>query len=137
MNISSSYPFAIIMLGLPILLFLAQLVASERIEVVDLHTSDETSEEITTRLWIVDDGGYQYLRVGSDGSDWFNRLQATETVDITRNGRRYGYSWAIRPDKSTEINSLMQHKYGWGDSFIGFLTGGRVGSIPIELKLAQ
>ena len=137
MNISSAYLFVIIMLGLPILLLLAQLFASERIEVVDLHTSDETSEEITTRLWIVDDDAYQYLRVGPDGSDWFNRLQATETVDITRNGRRYSYSWALRPDKSTEINSLMQHKYGWGDSFIGLLTGGRVGSIPIELKLAQ
>tara|TARA_B100001029_G_scaffold62753_1_gene50827 strand:- start:451 stop:864 length:414 start_codon:yes stop_codon:yes gene_type:complete len=137
MNISSSHLFAMIALGLPILLFLVQLFASERIEVVELHTSIETSEEITTRLWVVDDDGYQYLRVGSEGSDWFNRLQATETIDVTRNGRRYGYSWSLRPDKSTEINSLMQHKYGWGDSFIGFLTGGRVGSIPIELKLAQ
>tara|TARA_B100000519_G_scaffold2274_1_gene2193 strand:- start:356 stop:769 length:414 start_codon:yes stop_codon:yes gene_type:complete len=137
MNISSSHLFAMIMLGLPILLFLAQLFASERIEVVELHTSNEALEEITTRLWVVDDDGYQYLRVGSEGSDWFNRLQATGTIDVTRNGRRYEYSWSLRPDKSTEINSLMQHKYGWGDSFVGLLTGGRVGSIPIELKLAQ
>ncbi len=137
MNTPNSYLFAIILLGLPIFLFLTQFIASERIEVVELHTFNETSDELTTRLWVVDDNGFQYLRVGSDGSDWFNRLQTAKTVDITRNGRRYTYSWSTRPDKSKKVNLLMQDKYGWGDSFIGTLTGGRLGSIPIELKLAQ
>ena len=123
-------------IGLPALVFLLQLFASERVEVVDLHTLDEASREVTTRLWVVDDGGYQYLRVGSDGSDWFTRLQAAETADITRNNRRYRYTWSIRREKSEVINRLMQKKYSWGESFIGALTGGRIDSIPIELRLA-
>ena len=136
MNQPSSVILLLGFLGLTTLVFLLQLFASERVEVVDLHTLDQTSKEVTTRLWVVDDGGYQYLRVGSDGSDWFTRLQAAETVDITRNNRRYRYSWAIKKDKSEAINHLMRRKYGWGDAFIGALTGGRVGSIPIELRLA-
>jgi hypothetical protein len=27
----------------------------------------------------------------------------------------------------------MSAKYGWGDTFIGMLVGGRLGSIPIQL----
>ena len=137
MKRSLVYKFSVPLTGLIILICLIQLVASERVEVVKLHTTDYNGEEIITRLWVVDYGGYQYLRVGADGSGWFDRLRAAEMVDITRNGRRYSYSWIIRQSKSAQINVLMRDKYGWGDSFIGYLTGGRGGSIPIELRLAQ
>ncbi|GIT20680.1 MAG: hypothetical protein CM1200mP40_03620 [Gammaproteobacteria bacterium] len=62
--------------GLVVLVFVLQLVASERVEVVELHTLDEQGEEVITRLWVVDDSGYQYLRVGEGGSGWFSRIQA-------------------------------------------------------------
>ena len=137
MKLSLVYKFSIPLTGLIILIYLIQLVASERVEVVKLHTTDYGGEEIITRLWVVDYGGYQYLRVGADGSGWFDRLRAAEMVDITRNGRRNRYSWTTRQSKSAQINELMRDKYGWGDSFIGYLTGGRGGSIPIELRLAQ
>ena len=137
MKRSLFYKFSIPVTGLIILIYLIQLFASERVEVVKLHTYDYEGEEIITRLWVVDYGGYQYLRVGADGSGWFDRLRAAELVDITRNGRRYNYSWTTRKSKSAQINELMRDKYGWGDSFIGYLTGGRGGSIPIELRLAQ
>ena len=137
MKPSSIYKFPILLGGLIIILYLIQLFASERVEVVELHTLNNEGEEIITRLWVVDDEGYQYLRVGTDGSGWFDRLRAAEMVDITRNGRRYSYSWTTRQSKSAQINELMREKYGWGDSFIGHLTGGRGGSIPIELTLAQ
>jgi len=136
-KLSSIYKFPVLLVGLIILLYVIQLIASERVEVVELHTLNNEGEEIITRLWIVDDDGYQYLRVGADGSGWFDRLQAAEMVDITRNDRRYSYSWTTRQSKSAQINELMREKYGWGDSFIGHLTGGRGGSIPIELRLAQ
>ena len=137
MKRSLVYKFSVPLTGLIILICLIQLVASERVEVVKLYTTDYNGEEIITRLWVVDYGGYQYLRVGADGSGWFDRLRAAEMVDITRNGRRYRYSWTTRQSKSAQINELMRDKYGWGDSFIGYLTGGRSGSIPIELRLAQ
>ena len=137
MKRSLVYKFSIPLTVLIILIYLIQLVASERVEVVKLYTTDYNGEEIITRLWVVDYGGYQYIRVGADGSGWFDRLRAAEMVDITRNGRRYRYSWTTRQSKSARINELMRDKYGWGDSFIGYLTGGRSGSIPIELRLAQ
>lgn len=40
---------ALLVLGL-------QIVASERVEVVELHTLDSAGVEATTRLWVVDAG---------------------------------------------------------------------------------
>tara|TARA_B100001142_G_scaffold139390_1_gene140889 strand:+ start:773 stop:1183 length:411 start_codon:yes stop_codon:yes gene_type:complete len=124
-------------MGLVALLLVLQTIASERIEVVELHTLDELGEEVTTRLWVVDDDGYQYLRVGATGSDWFARLQVNNEFDVTRNGRRYTYTAKLRGEKSLGINALMQEKYTWGDTFFAIMTGSREGSIPVELHLAN
>lgn len=123
--------------GLVVLIFVLQFVASERVEVIELHTLDEQGEEVTTRLWVVDDDGYQYLRVGADGSGWFNRIEASDEFEVTRNNRRYKHTAILREDKSDRINELMQAKYGWSDSLIGTLAGSRENSIPIELHLAN
>ena len=111
-----------------------QRLASERVEVVELHTVDAAGEPVTTRLWVVDDAGYQYLRVGGDGSGWFSRLQAMAVIELSRGGERERYQPVLRPEKSARINDLMQAKYTWGDSFIAALVGSRDGSIPIELQ---
>jgi hypothetical protein len=108
-------------------------LAAERVEVVELHTLDENGENMTTRLWIVDDEGYQYLRVGADGSGWFSRISDNESIALTRNGQTATYTVETRPDKSERINALMQDKYTWGDTFIGIVVGSRDGSVPIEL----
>ncbi|GAB5500866.1 MAG: hypothetical protein PsegKO_31770 [Pseudohongiellaceae bacterium] len=115
-------------------IYILQRLASERVEVVELHTVDAAGEPVTTRLWVVDDGGYQYLRVGGDGSGWFSRLQAMPSVELSRDGQRARYEPVLRPDKSARINELMQAKYSWGDSVIAALVGSRDGSIPIELQ---
>jgi len=119
--------------GLIVLLLVLQTVASERIEVVELHTIDTKGEAVTTRLWIMDHGGFQYLRVGSEGSGWFSRLSANKTISLTRNGKTKNYEAITRPEKSGIINKLMYEKYTWGDTFFATLFGGREGSIPIEL----
>ena len=108
-------------------------MAAERVEVVELHTTDESGEDQTTRLWIVDDEGFQYLRVGADGSGWFNRILSSNAVKLTRNGETIRYRTVLREDKSNRINALMQAKYSWSDTYIGALVGGRDDSIPIEL----
>lgn len=108
-------------------------LAAERVEVVELHTSDVEGAPVTTRLWVVDDEGYQYLRVGSDGSGWFSRLQENSTIEVTRNGERRSYTTVLRQEKSARINQLMNDKYTWGDDFIALLVGSREGSIPVEL----
>ena len=125
-----------IVLGLVAMLLTLQYLASERVEVVELHTVDETGELVTTRLWVVDDEGFQYLRVGSGGSGWFSRVQANETFEVTRDGITTRYEAVERPEKQDRINTLMQEKYTWGDSLIGALVGSRENSIPVELRPA-
>lgn len=118
---------------LVIVLLGIERLAAERVEVVELHTLDESGEAVITRLWIVDDDGYQYLRVGADGSGWFSRIESSDSIELTRDGRTSTYTVELRPDKSERINALMQDKYTWGDSFIGAMLGSREGSLPIEL----
>ncbi|MEQ8312988.1 MAG: hypothetical protein RL839_14350 [Gammaproteobacteria bacterium] len=122
-----------ILFSLAALLGILQYVASERVEVVELHTVDEAGEAVTTRLWVVDDEGYQYLRVGADGSGWFSRIQSNGEFEVTRNGTTERYRAEVRRDKMDRINELMQEKYSWGDSLIGVLAGSRENSQPIEL----
>lgn len=127
------YWLAGILLGLAFILVGIPIIASERVEVVDLHTTDVGGEAVNTRLWIVDDGGYQYLRVGADGSGWFSRLQANGKFQVTRNDTTASYTAVLREDKADTINQLMQTKYGWGDSVMAAMVGGREGAIPVEL----
>ena len=123
-----------ILFGLIAILGIAQYAASERVEVVELHTIDAEGAEVTTRLWVVDDGGFQYLRVGASGSGWFSRIQENGEFEVTRNGDRRRYRAQVRTEKSDRINDLMQEKYTWGDSLIGALLGSRENSQPIELQ---
>lgn len=127
------YWLAGILLVLTLILVGLPQIASERVEVVDLHTTDVDGEAVNTRLWIVDDGGYQYLRVGADGSGWFSRLQANGKFQVTRNGTTASYTAVLREDKADTINQLMQTKYTWGDSVMAAMVGGREGAIPVEL----
>jgi len=116
------------------LVFLAvQILASERVEVIDLFTTDELGEMQTTRLWVMDDEGYQYLRVGSDGSGWFDRVLQNGEIKVGRNGTTASYTVVQRADKSERINDMMQEKYTWGDTFFATILGSRDGSIPLEL----
>ena len=112
----------------------AERLASERIEVVELHAMDETGELVTTRLWVADHDGKQYLRVGSDGSGWFSRILANPAVKVTRDGKTMSATAIPDPSKSEVINQIMQEKYSWGDTLIGKMVGERAGSIPIELR---
>ena len=121
------------LVGIALLLMVVQTLAAERVEVVELHTMDDAGEIITTRLWVMDHDGYQYLRVGAAGSSWFSRLQSNEQIQVTRSESTKTYRTKTRPDKSQIINELMQEKYTWGDTFFATLFGGREGSIPIEL----
>jgi hypothetical protein len=107
--------------------------AAESGEVVVLHARDATGEVVTTRLWVVDHEGQQYLRVGADGSGWYSRLTANPDIQLARDGAPEPYRAVPEPAASEAINRLMQAKYGWRDSVIGAMVGGRDGSIPIRL----
>lgn len=120
-----------------VLIFGLQIAASERVEVVQLHTLDEMGEEVTTRLWIVDDAGFQYLRSGDTTSGWAARSLSESGFELTRDGNRDRYMAVPRVDKRDSINALMRAKYTWGDRVIAALVGGRDVSVPLQLHPAN
>ena len=83
-------------LGIPIALMLVLLIlqtlAAERVEVVELYTLDAAGERHATRPWIIDDEGYQYLRVGANGSVWFERLMQNGQIQLSRSERTQSYT---------------------------------------------
>jgi hypothetical protein len=109
-------------------------LAAERIEVVELIAANDAGEKQITRLWVVDDEGLAFLRVGADGSGWYDRILMNDSVEVVRDGVTAQYRVQARPEKSVRINELMQQKYTWGDRLIGQMLGGREGSIPLELQ---
>jgi len=113
------------------LVFVSQIVASESAEVVVL-TSEGAEGPEETRLWVVDLDGVQYLRA-SPGSGWYERLRATPEVMLERAGETASYRAETRLPQAAQINTLMQQKYGWRDSYIDLLLGGRADAIPVAL----
>ena len=122
----------VLIIGLGALVGLERL-AAERVEVVELLAMDGQGKTQITRLWVVAHGGSAYLRVGADGSGWYDRIQINDTIALVRGGERQEYEVRARPEKSDRINELMQQKYTWGDSLIAAMVGSREGSIPLEL----
>jgi hypothetical protein len=120
--------FGLFLLGLGVV-----QIASERIEVVEMHTLDEQGELMSTRLWIVDDDELQYLRSNNGTSLWFRRIQENPSFEVTRNGTAVVYTAELRRDKRDRINALMHEKYTWGDSLISAITGTQDAAIPVEL----
>lgn len=118
--------------------FLAmQIVASERVEVVVLHSVDAQGEIAETRLWVVDYKGSPYLRAGQGSSGWLSRLMANPDVEVERGGEKSAYVAVTRPELVDEINELMQAKYGWGDTIIGYMTGDWSNALPVQLVPAS
>ena len=122
------------LLALTIVVLLAQAIASESGEVVVLHTTDVTGADVTTRVWIVDSDGAQWLRAGHAESGWYTRLAAQPTIRLQRGDVVADYTAVPTPDARATVNDLMQRKYGWRESLIGVLVGGRDGAIPVRLE---
>lgn len=121
-------------IALVVAVMVAQAIASESGEVVVLHTLDATGKDVTTRIWVVDHDGAQWLRAGRAESGWYARLAAQPNIRVERGDVIADYTAVPMPAARQIINDLMQQKYGWRDSLIGRMVGGRDGSIPIKLE---
>lgn len=115
---------------------IVQYVASERVEVVVLHTLQASGEAQQTRLWIVDHGGRQYLRAGSPAAVWYGHIRENPNIAVLRNEELRQYLAVPRRDKRVIVNRLMREKYTWGDQFISMMID-RDQAIPIALHPAN
>lgn len=117
------------------LLFLVvalELIASESGEVVIVTTTDASNQQHETRLWVVDEGGKQWVRAGNPQSDWLLQIQQNPAVEVERDGTRAAYSAVPNPALRDQLNPLFAEKYGWADAYIGMLFG-RDDATPIRL----
>jgi hypothetical protein len=62
---------------------------------------------------------------------------ANPDAELERGGEKSAYVAVTRPDLVNEINELMQAKYGWGDTIIGYMTGDRSNAMPVQLVPAS
>jgi hypothetical protein len=107
-------------------------------EIVTLTTRDANDGDASTRLWVVDDNGAQYLRAGDPGSGWLQRIQANPQIVVERNGVATTYTGVPvtnDPGQPARIHALMRDKYGWADRVVSVL-GDRSQSIAVRLDPA-
>ena len=118
--------------GLALIIAVLQITASERVEVVQLHTIKGGGEKVVTRLWVVDYDGHAYLR-GDTDSDWFQRLQSSDKFTLIRGDETGEFTHRVKNENIDMINKLRREKYTWGDQIIEIGVGSRAESNAIEL----
>jgi hypothetical protein len=114
---------AVFALALGLAAFGLSMVASESGEVVVLHTRDTSGADHETRVWVVDDGGQQWVRAGQPGSSWLVRIRANPSIEMERQGHRAAYTAVPEVAERDRLNALFAEKYGWADAYIGALFG--------------
>ncbi len=123
--------------GLFVLLGLAQLLASESGEVLVLETIDAEGQPHQTRIWVVDDAGAVWVRGGPD-SGWVGRLIENPEIRAERAGHQAPFLAAPDRDPAARdrVNALMREKYGFADRFIALTLGDtdREGALAIRLN---
>jgi hypothetical protein len=107
-------------------------------EIVALETRAADGEAVVTRLWVVDDGGREWLRAGTPGSGWLARIEANPAVRVTRGDLARDYTAVPVRDPATRdrIHALMREKYGLADRWISLIRDGS-GSVPVRLDPAD
>jgi hypothetical protein len=90
-------------------------------EVVTLYTRDSSGNEVGTSLWVVDTGGFQYLRAGDRSAGWFERLRREPAVRVERGGKAASYQALPTPDMTRTIDQLMAEKYGLADRVVSII----------------
>ena len=117
-----------------LLLIGAYFVMAESGEVVVLETRDAAGAH-RTRVWVVDDGGFAWLRTGDPKSPWLTRLRANPEVAVERAGASREYLATPVDDAATRdrINALTLEKYGLAEEILRSLMMDTSGVTPIRL----
>jgi hypothetical protein len=126
----------VVVLVLALAVVLAIFAASELGgEVVTLQTRSPDGA-VETRTWVVDDGGYAWLRSGTPGNGWLLRIEADPDVQIERDGEKSAFR-AVPvlgdPAVRDRIHALMREKYTWADRLVSLMRDGSK-SVPIRLE---
>lgn len=121
-----------VILGVVVLWWGMQVIASETGEVVVVTTQRADGSSHDTRLWVVDYDGAPWLRAGSSGAGWFQDMLANPTVVVLRDDVRATYEIDPQPAAIEPINQAMRDKYGWRDAYVSLFFS-RDDAVPIRL----
>jgi len=105
-------------------------------ETVVLRTFDGRGIGSDTTLWIVELGGYPYVRSGRSSSDWLARLRAAPEVQLVRDERVSAHRAVVVPKMQDQVNRAMAEKYGLAASVMAFWVD-PADSIPIRLERSR
>lgn len=110
------------------------LAMAERVEVVVVHTRDASGDH-ATRVWVVDDAGFAWLRTGADNDTWLARLRSNPAVELERGGATKAYTAVVLDDEATvaRVNQLSLEKYGWSEDLLRALTPADAKQVAIRL----
>ncbi len=125
-----------ILVAAALLFVISVLVASESgDEVVTLTTVESDGSELATRLWIVDDGGFAWLRAGMPDTRWLRQIESIPEVVVERGDESIRHRAVPVLDSTVRdrIHSLMRDKYGWADQWISLIRDGTQ-SVPVRLE---
>jgi hypothetical protein len=113
-------------------------LASESGEVVTLRSRDAGGQEHATRLWVVDQGGAEWVRTGHAEKGWFLRVVADAQVELERAGTRsLRTAVPVRdPAIVRAVNEAFARKYGMANWIVG-LSGDPSKRVPVRLDPAQ
>jgi uncharacterized protein DUF2255 len=126
---------ALVALSLAIGGFYALIVgASESGEVAVLRTYNPAGDAAQTRLWVVEDEGFLWVRTGHPNKKWFRRLLAMPEVELVRGGRTQHYRAVPVEDPQIRerVNQAFREKYGMADWIVA-LSGAASRRVPIRL----
>jgi hypothetical protein len=99
------------------------LLAVEGPEVVELRTRARDGSTRTTRVWVAEADGTEWIEAGNPERPFLADLEAEPTVEVVRGGtvlaRR---AVPVRGDAPhRRIRALLAEKYGWADAWVGLL----------------
>jgi hypothetical protein len=109
------------------LLALGTYLAGERTEVAVLKTYDPDQTAHETKMWIVDYGGHQYVRIGRASraaQGWGARVHANPDVELERGGAAPTpvHATFVDDDATREaVDEAFSEKYGWVDWWFGLV----------------
>jgi hypothetical protein len=86
-------------------------------ETATLYAPGVGIDDHYTRLWLVEDRPYVWIRAEKPTRSWLPAVRANPNVTLTRHGHRAAYHATVRedPESVAFTNALFRRKYGLAD----------------------
>jgi hypothetical protein len=103
-------------------------------EVATLYAPGIGTDDHYTRVWVVEDRPYYWIRAEKPTRSWLPAVRGNPDVTLTLRGQRLALRADIREDPETVIfvDTLFRAKYGLADAARDVLTERH--SVPIRLE---